>query len=117
MLRIVDDDATELEDRARELVELADELAAEAQELGRQWEELGELVAAALADDETAAGEAAGEPDSIRLVALEMKLTGYDRGAVLAHLRRAFGDTAAEPALDRAVDEVFAGRFGPPSPA
>ena len=117
MLRLVEHDA-ELDDRARTLVELADELAAEAHELSRQWDELAELVGAALAEDEQSAKAGPdGEPGEAHLVALEMKLSGHDRDAVLAHLRSAFADTAADSDLEVAVQEVFAGRFGPASPA
>lgn len=117
ILRSVEDEA-ELSERARTLVELADELTAEAQELGRQWDELAELVGAALEDDARAADALpGGEPDEIRFVALEMKLSGHDQAAVRAHLRQAFAETAPEAELDRAVEEVFEGRFGPASPA
>ena len=81
----------------------------------RQWAELSETLGieppepAPAAERATANGEAdapgdAGDADAVRLVALDMVLSGRSRDEVREYLRATFGEGDREDVLD----EVFA---------
>jgi hypothetical protein len=101
-----------------ELTALADELLEQASEVRRQWAELSETLgieppepapaaerggAAANGEDPSAAANTSDEADPVRLVALDMVLSGRDRDEVREYLRATFGEGDREQVLD----EVF----------
>jgi hypothetical protein len=109
-----------------ELAMLADELLQQAAEIRRQWQELGEALGmdlpaegAPTADDlEPLTARAAPQPrveipqdaqsggaDPVRLVALDMMLSGSSRDEVVEYLSATFGDHVDESV----IDEVFSG--------
>jgi hypothetical protein len=102
-----------------ELAMLADDLLQQATEIRRQWEELGEALGldlpaptpeAAPEPLRPPAGAAAGATtsgaaDPVRLVALDMMLSGSSRDEVVQYLSATFGDHVDESV----VDEVFSG--------
>jgi hypothetical protein len=106
-----DDDALD------ELTHLADELLAQASEVRRQWAELSETLGVDVPEPAPAAeprhsrGEAPPEEqqaerpeaDPVRLVALDMMLSGRSREEVREYLRATFGDGDREHVLD----EIF----------
>ncbi|HEV3002601.1 MAG TPA: hypothetical protein VGW75_17820 [Solirubrobacteraceae bacterium] len=98
-----------------ELAELADELLRQATDVRRQWTELGETLGlepagpspprAARPAQRGADGEAGSWPeaDPVRLVALDMMLSGRSREEVGEYLRATFGEDV-NPAV---LDEIF----------
>ena len=100
------------EEALDELTSLADELLAQASEVRRQWAELSEALGveppepapaatpAAAADSQAPEGE---EADPVRLVALDMMLSGRSREEVREYLDATFGDDDREEVLD----EIF----------
>ena len=104
-------------DALDELTNLADELLSQASEVRRQWAELSETLGveppepAPVAERRTSpaqsvAESAAGErpeADPVRLVALDMMLSGRSREEVREYLRATFGDGDREHVLD----EIF----------
>jgi hypothetical protein len=103
-----------------ELAALADELLEQATEVRRQWSELGETLGVeppsdgarvVARPDDGAPGSApaegtplgGSEADPMRLVALDMMLSGRSRDEVRDYLRATFGD---EPPGE-VLDEVF----------
>lgn len=88
-----------------ELTSLADELLAQASEVRRQWAELSEALGAPAGPGAPPADEGAGaaEADPVRLVALDMMLSGSSREEVRDHLAATFGEGDREAVLD----EVF----------
>ena len=105
------------EEALDELTNLADELLAQASEVRRQWAELSEALGveapepapaaeranavAASSPEETEAREA--EADPVRLVALDMMLSGRSREDVREYLSATFGEDDREQVLD----EIF----------
>lgn len=91
-------------DALGELSALADELLEQAAEIRHQWAELGETLGL---DPPTpplvAEPQPADEPDPVRLVALDMMLSGRSRDEVRDHLDATFGTGDH----DRVLDEVF----------
>lgn len=103
------------QDALDELTNLADELLSQASEVRRQWAELSETLGveppepAPVAERRPPApqpGEEAERPeaDPVRLVALDMMLSGRSREEVREYLRATFGDDDREQVLD----EIFA---------
>ena len=107
-----------------QLTMLADELMQQAGEIRRQWVELADVLGAELPEPEErpalvpvaspqsgSEGETESEfvedQDPIRLVALDMMLSGRSRDEVRAYLDATFGDGDREAVLD----EIFT-RFG-----
>jgi hypothetical protein len=108
-----------------QLTMLADELLQQAGEIRRQWTELAEVLGAEVpevppeAPLEPAAGPGAAaahaqtavdtgeDTDPIRLVALDMMLSGRTRDEVRSYLEQTFGDADREAVLD----EIFT-RYG-----
>ena len=102
-----------------QLTMLADELMQQAGEIRRQWVELAEVLGAELPEPEERPVPApVAEPapasngheehlDPIRLVALDMMLSGRSREEVRTYLDATFGEGDREAVLD----EVFT-RFG-----
>lgn len=91
-----------------ELLRLADQLLEEAAEMRKQWADLhkalrGEQPEAPSRRQDTRPQREA-DADPRRLVAVEMMLAGRSREEVERHLRREFGDDAAEEVLS----EVYA---------
>ena len=88
-----------------DLLALADALLAEAGEVRKQWADLHRALRGE--PEETAAPEArrresrreAPAADPRRLIAVEMMLAGRSRGEVEQHLRREYGDAAADEIL------------------
>ena len=105
------------QDALDELTALADELLEQASEVRRQWAELSETLGveppepAPVAERapptaEAVAGESAAraaEADPVRLVALDMMLSGRSRDEVREYLRATFGEGDREQVLD----EIF----------
>ena len=120
-------------DALDELAMLADELLQQATEIRRQWQELGDALGVDAAaetrrpeerrPEEPLPEEPAPEPvrtappapvapatmsgsaDPVRLVALDMMLSGSSRDEVVEYLSATFGDHVDESV----VDEVFSG--------
>jgi hypothetical protein len=93
-----------------ELSALADELLTQAAEIRRQWAELGETLGLEPPEPSPVPERLTGEPeaaDPVRLVALDMVLSGRSRDEVRDYLRATFGDGDREAVLD----EVFS-QFG-----
>jgi hypothetical protein len=94
----------------RELSELADELLEQATEIRRQWGELAEVLGADLdAGTRGARGsrfvrKGSETAETMRLVAIDMLLSGHGRTEIGAYLRDAFSAEDVRPVLD----EVFA---------
>ena len=95
-------------DAVNDLSALADELLQQATEIRRQWAELGETLG--LETPEPAITASRGKPDPaeaeadpVRLVALDMMLSGHPRDAIRDYLRATFGEGDREAVLD----EVF----------
>lgn len=110
------DDRPPERDPLDELAELADELLRQATDVRRQWTELGETLglepppAPRRAEAPAGArrgGDGAGatwpDADPVRLVALDMMLSGRSREEVGEYLRATFGEDV-NPAV---LDEIF----------
>lgn len=114
------DDRPPERDPLDELAELADELLRQATDVRRQWSELGETLGlepapaprsastpapSAPAAPGAANGQAGTWPDAdpVRLVALDMMLSGRSREEVGEYLRATFGEDV-NPAV---LDEIF----------
>jgi hypothetical protein len=101
-----------------ELAALADELLDQATEVRRQWAELGQTLGVD-ADQPLAAPEAAasggaaptagtageGDTDPVRLVALDMMLSGRSREEIRDYLRATFGDGDRDDVLNEIFSE------------
>lgn len=103
-------------DALDELTNLADELLSQASEVRRQWAELSETLGVeppepapvaerrqAPAQPPEEADPDRPEADPVRLVALDMMLSGRSREEVREYLRATFGDDDREHVLD----EIF----------
>ena len=113
------DDRPPERDPLDELAELADELLRQATDVRRQWNELGETLGLAPAPAPRPAstpapaapgaanGEAGTWPDAdpVRLVALDMMLSGRSRGETREYLNATFGEADRE----RLLADVYAG--------
>ena len=101
-----------------ELAALADELLDQATEVRRQWSALGETlgvdVSGRAAGPETDGGatprdalrESDGaNADPMRLVALDMMLSGHSRAEVSDYLRATFGEDVRPEILDEIFNE------------
>jgi hypothetical protein len=114
MDRVPDDETLD------ELTALADDLLEQASEVRRQWEELSETLGieppepAPPAEPSPAhtngeqpvapiSGDEQNEADPVRLVALDMMLSGRSREEVREYLRETFGEGDREHILD----EIF----------
>lgn len=100
------------EEVRRQLAELADDLLEQIRELKRQYAELdailaGEAVPDAIGEHAVEADEAARRSQQaqhpLRLIALEMALSGQTRDEVAGYLREAYG---VDPDT-RMLDSVF----------
>ena len=94
------------QDALDDLSALADELLEQAAEIRRQWAELGETLGIEPPEPAPVAARAApeaAEADPVRLVALDMMLSGHSREAIRDYLQATFGDGDREAVLD----EVF----------
>jgi hypothetical protein len=103
------------QDALEELTSLADELLSQASEVRRQWAELSEALGvdapepAPVAERATPPVPAPSDADDgasddpVRLVALDMMLSGRSREEVREYLRATFGDGDRE----RVLDEIF----------
>jgi hypothetical protein len=94
-------------DTVSDLSALADELLEQATEIRRQWAELGETLGIETPEPAPTARRRepeAAEADPVRLVALDMMLSGHSREAIRDYLRATFGEGDREAVLD----EVFA---------
>jgi hypothetical protein len=114
-----EDDRTVIAD----LTTLADDLLEQASEIRRQWAELGEALGVDLPaggpaevpapSDVAAVDPAAGAPteppraeeDPVRLVALDMMLSGRSREDIDSYLRQTFGDAYHVEILDEVFDQ------------
>ena len=89
-------------DTLDELSALADDLLEQATEIRRQWAELGETLG--LESPEPAPvperREEGGDADAVRLVALDMMLSGRSRDEVREYLQATFGEGDREQGLD-----------------
>jgi hypothetical protein len=108
-------------DALDELTALADELLEQASEVRRQWAELSETLGVAPpepapaaeratpdgapARDAADAAERESEADPVRLVALDMMLSGRSRNEVRDYLQQTFGDGDREQVLDEIFTE------------
>ena len=95
-------------DDREHLAALADDLLRQAAEIRRQWTELAHAVGidpdgARPPGDRGGAGGERHDLEQMRLVALDMMLSGAEREQVAEHLRSAF----ARDDVDGIVDEVF----------
>lgn len=92
----------------RALANLADDLLEQAAMMRRQWTELAEAVglegAARTPPNGANGASPGGEAERMRLVALDMVLSGASRDDVAEHLHRTFGSDD----VDDVVDQVFA---------
>jgi hypothetical protein len=91
----------------RALANLADDLLEQAATMRRQWTELAEAVGLEGADRTAPSGTngaSGGDAERMRLVALDMVLSGASRDEVAEHLHRVF----ATGDVDGVVDQVFA---------
>src|SRR4051812_25191782 len=84
-----------------ELTALADELLEQATEIRRQWAELGDTLG--LEPPPAPEPSTSATDDPVRLVALDMMLSGNTREEVRDHLVATFGEGEREPLLD----EIF----------
>ena len=82
-----------------ELTTLAEELLEQASEIRRQWSDLGEALGLEFDDEGDAPVVPPSRPpapatasDPVRLVALDMMLSGRSRDEVEAYVRATFGD-------------------------
>ena len=101
------------QDALDELTNLADELLSQASEVRRQWAELSETLGVEPPEPAPVAERAAvpapseaddgASDDPVRLVALDMMLSGRSREEVREYLRATFGDGDREHVLD----EIF----------
>ena len=92
-------------DDLHDLADLADELLEQATMMRRQWTELAQAVGLEGATPPPAAsGATSGEAERMRLVALDMVLSGASRDQVAEHLHRTFGGGAD---VDQVVQDVF----------
>lgn len=104
------------QDALDELTNLADELLTQASEVRRQWAELSETLGVEPPEPAPAAErrhhpaqpapsapDERPEADPVRLVALDMMLSGRSREEVREYLRATFGDGDREHVLD----EIF----------
>ena|SRR5688572_4851204 len=101
------------QDALDELTNLADELLSQASEVRRQWAELSEALGVDAPEPAPAAERAkvaqptdadeGSSDDPVRLVALDMMLSGRSREEVREYLRATFGDGDREHVLD----EIF----------
>jgi hypothetical protein len=106
MMQPEPDDPTARQE-ADDLSALADELLDQAARMRRQWNQLAEAVGIEGAAPSGAPpnGVPTGEEaDRMRLVALDMVLSGAGRDEVAEHLHRTFDSED----VDRVVDAVFA---------
>ena len=92
-----------------ELLALADQLLEEASEIRRQWAQLGEALGvetdAATEPQALDAEPAAPAGDEvIRLVALDMMLSGSSKDETREHLQEVFGERADDAVLDDVYD-------------
>lgn len=85
-------------DDLRDLTQLADELLTQAGEIRNQWEDLAAAVGL-----ETSAAAAPEDDDPMRLVALDMALSGSGPDEVASHLEKTFPGAD----VDQVVDVVF----------
>ena len=113
------DDGRPDPDALDELTNLADELLSQASEVRRQWAELSETLGVAPPEPAPAAerrppqrqparedvAEDRPEDDPVRLVALDMMLSGRSREEVREYLRATFGDGDREQVLDEIFTE------------
>lgn len=109
------DDRAPDRDTLDELADLADELLRQAADVRRQWAELGETLGLEPApapraraaevpeDDGERAATQFANADPVRLVALDMMLSGRSREEVDEYLRATFGDDV-DPTI---LDEIF----------
>jgi hypothetical protein len=91
----------------RALANLADDLLEQAAMMRRQWTELAQAVGLEGADRTPPSGSngaGGGDAERMRLVALDMVLSGASRDDVAEHLHRTFGADD----VDDVVDQVFA---------
>jgi hypothetical protein len=95
-----------------ELAVLADELLEQAAEIRRQWAELAEVLGAEVpepvvedAPAPVGGGASADTPDPVRLVALDMVLSGRSRDEVRDYLRATFGEEDCEAVLDDVFEQ------------
>jgi hypothetical protein len=105
-----------------ELTTLANDLLEQATAVRRQWSELGEALGVELPDgpDPAAIAAVTGAPvsregeervaqpeeeDPVRLVALDMLLSGRSREDIERYLRQTFGDDYRPEVLDEVFDE------------
>ena len=94
------------QDTLADLSALADELLEQAAEIRRQWAELGETLGIEPAEPAPVAARQsteAAEADPVRLVALDMMLSGHSRDSIREYLQATFGEADHEAVLD----EVF----------
>jgi hypothetical protein len=119
---MADDDRRVLAD----LTMLADDLLEQAVAIRRQWVELGEALGVEVPDEEQLPAAAAqprgdqsagagagavpangqtGEDDPVRLVALDMMLSGRSREDIESYLQHTFGDAYRVQILDEVFDE------------
>jgi hypothetical protein len=106
----MDDDDREV---LAELTTLADDLLEQAADIRRQWSELGEALGVELPEAPAAASAATGtndaaprqEEDPVRLVALDMMLSGRSREDIEHYLQQTFGDGYRPQVLDEVFDE------------
>ena len=120
-------------DAIDELAMLADELLQQATEIRRQWQELGDALGIEIPEHArgpaqsqsppseprirpnpaeapappppASAAPGTGSADPVRLVALDMMLSGSTRDEVVEYLSATFGDHVDESV----IDEVFSG--------
>jgi len=92
-------------DELRDLTELADELLMQAGEIRNQWEDL----AAAVGLSSPVPGEGAAPPpdDPMRLVALDMALSGSAPEEVAAHLEKTFPGADVDLVVDAVFQEIW----------
>jgi hypothetical protein len=91
-----------------ELSALADELLSQAAEIRRQWAELGETLGLEPPEPSPVPERRSAESDvadPVRLVALDMVLSGRSREEVRDYLRATFGDGDREAVLDEVFDQ------------
>ena len=106
------------QDALDELTSLADELLSQASEVRRQWAELSETLGVEPPEPAPTAErrhrpvdispeEAAERPeaDPVRLVALDMMLSGRSREEVREYLRATFGKDVGSDVLDEIFTE------------
>lgn len=92
-------------DDLRDLTELADELLMQAGEIRNQWEDLAAAVG--LDAPAPAVPEAPAGDDPMRLVALDMALSGSGPDEVAAHLEKTFPEADVDPVVDAVFREIW----------